>query len=213
MNTIILNGSPKLDPQTSNTQLFCEAFIENMKTQCEIRRISGSNYDDLAAYIQTFDEVLIFMPLYIHAMPGIVMKFFEALKPVQAGKKIGFIIQAGFTETAQSNYVTAYLENMAIKLHYQYLGTVTKGECAGIVEMPNMYKKTLKMVRDLGERYEQTTAFDKDITTRMAIPYELSKRQVKLFTLACNLGINSIPWHKKLRANHAFEKRLDRPFL
>ena len=111
MNTIIINGSPKVNPQNSNTQLFAEEFIKYMKNPCEIRRIADSDYNELAQYIRSFDTIIFIMPLYVHAMPGIVKKFIEKLEPADDEKKsIGFIIQAGFPETAQEKYIIPYLK-------------------------------------------------------------------------------------------------------
>lgn len=213
MNTIIINGSPKANPQNSNTQLFTEEFIKYMKNPCEIRRIAGSDYNELAQYIRGFDAIIFIMPLYIHAMPGIVKKFIERLEPADGEKNIGFIIQAGFPETAQEKYVIPYLEMLAKNLNYNYIGTVCKGECAGIREFPKMFKKTLQMVNRLGIKYEENHAFDKDIVAEMATPYQLSKSQVKIFYFANKLGLTNLLWHKKLKANNAMDKRLDRPFL
>lgn len=214
MNTIIINGSPKVNPQNSNTQLFAEEFIKYMKNPCEIRRIADSDYNELAQYIRSFDTIIFIMPLYVHAMPGIVKKFIEKLEPADDEKKsIGFIIQAGFPETAQEKYIIPYLEMLAKNLNYNYIGTACKGECAGIREVPKIFKKTLQMVNRLGIEYEETNAFDNDIVAEMAKPYELSRSQIKVFNFASKLGLTNYFWHKKLKANNAMDKRLDKPFL
>jgi multimeric flavodoxin WrbA len=145
MKTIIINGSPKGNAQNSNSRIFCEEFVRNMKSPCEIRSISNSDSDDLANYIEKFDSVIFILPLYIHSMPGIMMDFIEHLKPAAApGKSIGFIIQAGFVETALEKYVTRYFESLTKQLGYQYIGSVSKAEAAGIYMFPKMFKKVLR---------------------------------------------------------------------
>lgn len=214
MSTIILNGSPKVDPKQSNTRVFCETFTSGMEHPCEVKRILGSDVHELAQYIRQFDEVIVIMPLYVHAVPGIVMKFFEALTPAEQGKSIGFIIQAGFEETSQERFVTAYLARLAARLGYRYLGTVSKGECAGIVEAPKaVFQKTLGMVKRLGTAYEKTGEFDRDVTAEMAKPYTFSLSQLRLFKVLGKLGLSNIFWHQKLKQNNAMAQRLDRPFL
>ncbi len=90
------------------------------------------------------------------------MKFIEKLEPATTeGKYIGFIIQAGFIETAQERFVERYFADLAKQLNYNYLGTVSKGEAAAIYMYPKMFKKVLKLVADLGVAYEETHAFDK----------------------------------------------------
>lgn len=214
MNTIILNGSPKGNSANSNSRIFAEKFISNMKNPCEIKCIANSDPKELAQYVKSFDTIIIILPLYIHAMPGIVMKFIEKLEPAEAeGKYIGFIIQAGFIETAQERFVERYFADLAQQLNYNYLGTVSKGEAAGIYMYPQMFKKVLKLVADLGTAYEETHAFDKEIVKRLGKPYELTKFQLGLLNVVSKLGLDNVGWHKFLRANNALDKRLDRPFL
>ncbi|GAA0180963.1 hypothetical protein SH2C18_35670 [Clostridium sediminicola] len=214
MNTIILNGSPKGNSINSNTRIFTEEFVKNMKRPCEIKCIAEADPKELAQYIKNFDAIIIMLPLYIHAMPGIVMKFIEGLEPADNdGKYIGFIVQAGFIETAQEKFVERYFKDLSRQLNYSYLGTVSKGEAAGIYMYPKMFKKVLKLVADLGVAYEETHAFDKDIVKRLGKPYELTKFQLRILKLVNKVGLGNVGWHKMLRKNNALDRRLDRPFL
>jgi len=214
MNTIILNGSPKVNPKESNSRIFADEFVRNMEKPCEIKRIAAEDPEDLAEYVNKFDTIIFIMPLYIHAMPGMVMKFIEKLKPAEVpGKSMGFIIQAGFMETAQERYVERYLKSLASRLNYRYLGTVSKGEAAGTYMYPKMFKKVLKSVSDLGAAYEKNHAFDEEIVKKLGTPYELSKSTLRLLRLVEILRLNNIGWHKKLKENNAFDKRLDTPYL
>jgi multimeric flavodoxin WrbA len=214
MNTIILNGSPKGNSKNSNSRIFAEEFIRNMKNPCEIRYIAKADPEELANFIQRFDTIIVIMPLYIHAMPGIVMKFIEKLKPATSeGKSLGFIIQAGFMETAQERFVEAYFAELSKRLNYNYIGTVSKGEAAGLYMYPKMFKKVLKLVNDLGKIYEETHSFDKNIVAKLGEPYEITKSKLKILKIVQKLGLDKIGWHKFLRKNKALDKRLDKPFL
>ncbi|MDF2892010.1 MAG: hypothetical protein K0R80_2377 [Clostridia bacterium] len=214
MNTIILNGSPKGNSQSCNSKIYAEEFIKNMKNPCEIKCIANTDPKELARYVESFDAIIMILPLYIHAMPGIVMKFIERLeRTTTEGKYIGFIIQAGFMETAQEKYVERYFADLAKQLNYNYLGTVSKGEAAGTYMFPKMFKKVLGLVADLGVIYEETHAFDKDIVKKLGKPYELSKSQLRLLKLVHMIGLDNVGWHKFLKQNNAFDKRLDKPFL
>lgn len=214
MNTIILNGSPKGNSRNSNSFIFAQEFVKNMKNPCEIRSIAKSDPIELSEYIKEYDSIIMILPLYIHAMPGIVMKFIEKLEPSTIeGKSIGFIIQAGFIETSQERFVERYFKELANQLNYNYLGTVSKGEAAGIYMYPKLFRKVLRLVNDLGVAYEETHSFNKDIVEKLAKPYELSKFQVNLLKLVNKIGLGNIGWHKMLKKNKAFDKRLDRPFL
>src|SRR6056297_1259559 len=197
MSTIILNGSPKGNSKKCNSQIFAEEFVKNMKNPCEIKGIADFVPRELARYVGDFDTIIIILPLYIHAMPGIVMKFFEELKPATSkGKYIGFIVQAGFIETAQHKYVERYFEDLAKQLNYSYLGTVSKGEAAGIYMYPKMFKKVLKLIADLGMEYEKNHAFDREIVKKLGKPYELSKLRLIILKLVNKVGLGNIGWHK-----------------
>ncbi|SKC38867.1 NAD(P)H dehydrogenase [Maledivibacter halophilus] len=214
MNTIILNGSPKGNSKNSNSQIFAKEFVRNMKNPCEIKCIAKADPRELAKYVESFDTIIIILPLYIHAMPGIVMKFIEGLEPAtDEGKYIGFIVQAGFIETAQHRFIERYFADLAKQLNYKYLGTVSKGEAAGIYMFPKLFRKVLKLITELGMAYEKNHSFDKDIVKRLGKPYELTKFQSMIFELANKLGLNNVGWHRVLRKNNALDKRLDRPFL
>jgi menaquinone-dependent protoporphyrinogen IX oxidase len=213
MKTIILNGSPKGNSKSCNSLIFAQQFVKNMKDPCEIKSIANSDKRELASYIRDFDSVIIIMPLYIHAMPGIVMEFFEAMEPAAEGKSIGFIIQAGFTETSQERFIVRYLESFARKLNYSYLGTVCKGGAAAIYMMPNMFKKVLKMVSDLGAAYEETHAFEKELVTKLGKPYEIKQPLLGILRVVTRSGINDVFWHREMKKHNAYEKRMDRPFL
>lgn len=214
MNTIILNGSPKGSSKNCNSRIFAEEFVRNMKIPCEIKCIANSNPKELANYVQGFDTVIIILPLYIHAMPGIVMKFIENMEPAaNEGKYIGFVIQAGFMETSQERFVEHYFKSLAQQLNYNYLGTVSKGQAAATYMYPDMFKKVLKLLNDLGVAFEETHVFDKVIVKKLGEPYELTKFQLGLLNLMDKVGLSNVWWHKELRKNNALDKRLDRPFL
>jgi putative NADPH-quinone reductase len=214
MNTIILNGSPKGNSKNCNSRIFAEEFVRNMKIPCEIKCIAKSDPKELATYVQGFDTIIIILPLYIHAMPGIVMKFIENLEPAaNEGKHIGFIIQAGFMETSQERFVERYFKSLAQQLNYNYLGTVSKGQAAATYMYPDMFKKILKLLNDLGVAYEETHVFDKDLVKKLGEPYEITKFQLGLLNLMDKVGLSNVWWHRELRKNNALDKRLDRPFL
>lgn len=214
MSTLILNGSPKGNSSSCNSKIFAEEFVRNMKSPCEIKCIAKSDTKELAEYAQNFDVIIFILPLYIHAMPGVTMKFLEKLKPAASeGKSLGFIIQAGFIETSQERFVEAYFRNLAKKLNYNYLGTVSKGEAAATYMYPKMFKKVLKLLNDLGAAYEGTGAFDNDLVVKLGTPYNITKSQLRTLKVVQMVGLDKFFWHKVMKSNNALDKRLDRPFL
>ena len=64
------------------------------------------------------DAVLLGMPLYTDAMPGLVMAFIEALAPRvgAVNPPLGFLVQSGFPEALHSRPLERYLEKLARRL-------------------------------------------------------------------------------------------------
>ncbi len=214
MKTIILNGSPKKNPKISNSRIFAEAFVSKMKKPCEIKSILKSDPKELAQYVRDFDSIIFVIPLYIHAMPGIVMKLIEELEPAgSAGKSMGFIVQAGFIETAQHDYLEPYFADFTKKLNYNYLGTVSKGQAAAVYMFPRMFGKILRLVADLGKGYEKSHTFDKEIVKKLGEPYKIPKVQLYLLNAMQIVRFDNYFWDRELKKNNALEKRLDRPFV
>lgn len=59
MSTIIVNGLPKVNLQIV-THSFSQKSLSNMKNPSEIRRIAGSDYNELAQYIRSFDAIIFY---------------------------------------------------------------------------------------------------------------------------------------------------------
>lgn len=214
MKMIILNGSPKANSKSSNTEIFIHHFTSAMKMKYEVKYIATEEPKELAQYIKTFDTILIVMPLYIHAMPSGVMKLIEHLESsCSNNQSIGFIVQAGFPESAHEKFVREYFEELAKRLHYQYLGTVVKGGSAFIYRRPKHFKKLYKSLADLGRIFEKTHAFDKKITQKLAKPYQFNKFALWQLRLIDKIGLVNYEWNAILRQNNALEHALNQPFL
>lgn len=213
MKTLIINGSPK--KESGNTEVFIRQFIQGMKSPCEVCYASKGNYKQIAEYLQGFDTVIFAMPLYIHAMPSIVMKIFEYMEPtLDHGKSMGFIVQSGFIESAQSIHLERYLTALAKRLNYTYLGTVIKGGSAGVSMMPeNMNKKLFFNLHRLGEHFEVSSSFDSEVIEELSKPYELSKSKIRLYQFLSKLGLESnLFFNMMLKKNKALNRKFDKPF-
>lgn len=213
MKTIVINGSPK--GKSGNTEIFIENFIRGMNDRVEVKRIIEEDYEELANFAKEYDSIIMALPLYIHSMPGIVMRFIEHLevnntnKPVQ----IGFILQYGFPEGFQGEYLERYFESLAKELNMKYLGTLVKPEASAIYMMPKfMTKKLFARLETFGKIYEETHRFDEKIIKKMKQPYKITGYKLKWLQLAKKIGLIDIGWNKFLRENNAFEERYDRPF-
>lgn len=214
MSLLILNGSPR-GKNNSNTNIFINQFVKEMTIPYEIKQIVGEDPAELANYLRGFDTVIFTMPLYIHAMPGAVMKLFEHMIPiVEEGKSIGFIVQAGFVETEQQKYLIRFFKIFATRLHYNYLGTIQKGDAMSISVFPERFnRKLFSQLNKLGKVFEETGAFDVALIEQLRQPYRLSKRQVTIYQLCIKVGLNSFSWSIMQHKNGAYKQRRSKPFV
>lgn len=212
MKTIIINGSPK--GKKGNTEIFIQNFISGMKREVEVRRIIEEGYDSLASIVKEYDTIILALPLYIHSMPGIVMRFIEHLEANSGGlpKQIGFILQCGFPEGSQCSYLVNYFRSLSVELKMEYLGTFIKTDAAGTYMMPSlMTKKLFQNLRKFGEIYENTGKFDMDIMQKMMQPVDIKGFKLKFMKFAKKIGLMDIMWNKFLKENNAFDHRFDKP--
>ena len=213
MKTLVINGSPTA--KNGNTEVFIKQFIAGMKVPCEICYVAKEDSLQLAKHMKQFDTVIVAMPLYIHAMPGIVMKLIECMEPASDdGKTMGFIVQSGFMESAQSKYLERYLSALTKRLNYTYLGTVIRGGSAGIYMMPEqMNKKLFLHLRMLGEHFESNGSFHIEIINDLAKPNKLSKGKSRLLQFSHKLGLgDNMFWNMMLKKNNALGRKFDKPF-
>ncbi len=213
MSILIINGSPK--GRKGNSEIFIRKFVNKVKSTYEINYAAEEDSLQISNYMKEFDTIIVVMPLYVHAMPGIIMKIIECMEPtLDSGKAMGFIVQSGFMESAQSKYLERYLFALTKNLNYTYLGTVIRGGAAGTYMMPEkMNKKLFKQLEMLGEYFDKNNSFNKDIMEELAKPNKLSKGKCKLLQLFGKLGLgDAMFWNMMLKKNNAQERKFDRPF-
>jgi len=214
MRTLVINGSPKA--RNGNTEVFIKQFIKGREASYEVCYAAKEDSRQIAEHMKQFDTVIVAMPLYIHAMPGIVMKLIDCMEPAAVdGKSMGFIVQSGFVESAQSKYLSRYLSALAKQLNYTYLGTVIRGGSAGTYMMPEkMNRKLFQQLRMLGERFEADGSFDAEVIKELARPNELSKGKSRLLQFFFRLGLGDcIFWNMMLKQNNAIDRKFDMPFV
>lgn len=212
MKTIVLNGSPKGNSQSSSSYFLAKAFVRSMNTPCEIRAIAKEDNKVLAEYTSQFDNIIIILPNYIHSIPSGTLDFLNKLPPAAGSRAIGFIIQSGYPESSESEIMVRLFRKFAQRLGYAYHGTVVKGGCAGLAIMPKMFRRLAEQFAQFGALFEETGQFDEKLAADFAKPYMLSPFKMWIFNALDPIS-NSLTWHKFMKKNNAFEKRLDMPYL
>lgn len=205
----IYNGSPRRTG--SNSALILEQVNVVFNDKVEIRDLKEKdNWDDWAKSFPDDENVLFFMPLYVHAMPSHVMAFLEKL-PSSDGS-IGFFIQSGFPESSQSHYLEAYFEQLSQRLGRTYLGTAIKGGVESLQTRSAKSKQSLvsAIVQSLEHLLNEGNFIQADLN-RLAMPVQLGGLISTLIHLFGEKSINSF-WDQKLKVNGAYESRFDRPY-
>lgn len=219
MKLAVFNGSPR--GKGSNTRILLEKFLagydpQNNKDITYHYLVQEKDLMEQITAFQQADVVLLAFPLYTDSMPGMVKQFIEGIgqSPDHAGKRLGFIVQSGFPEAKQSTFVARYLEKLTARLGCEYLGTVIRGGVEGIqIQPPKMTENLFSSFENLGKKFAETEAFDKEIMAQLAQPYQLKKLQVVLYSILSKLGVLNFYWNMKLKENDAYNHRFDQPYL
>jgi len=209
---VIYNGSPRRTG--SNSALILTKTVEALHDKVEIRDLKNmEKWDEWAEAFKSDKNVMFLMPLYVHAMPSHVKAFIERLQ-ISKGS-ISFFVQSGFPESSQSFYLEAYLELLALRLGRIYLGTVIKGGVESLRMMPAAAQdKKIEPMIEAIENLIHEGDFNQNDVLKLASPIQYGKSMVHLFKLLTKLGVTHyFMWDQQLKANHAYEKRFDRPYL
>jgi multimeric flavodoxin WrbA len=208
---VIYNGSPRRSG--SNSALILKKAVEALGDRVEIRDLKEKDkWQQWAENFESEKHVMFFMPLYVHAMPSHVMAFMEKL-PASKGS-ISFFMQSGFPESSQSHYLEAYFEQLALRLGRTYIGTAIKGQVEGLqTRPPKAQEKMIEpMVKAIVNLVCQGKFKPTDIS-QLARPVRLGKGLEILFKLFTRIGLVNSFWDQQLKANDAYEKSFDCPYL
>jgi hypothetical protein len=171
-----------------------------------------------ADFVEAFSKsqnVILAMPLYVHAMPGLVKHFIEALEPVDPTGNIslGFIVQSGFPAGHHSRHLEAYLERLPAMLGCRYLGTVIKGGVEGIqIKPPFLTRKLYERFGLLGEHFGRNGTFDPKLIEELSQPEWLSRRRRAFYRVLKWVKLADYYWDRTLKKNKVYDRRFDRPY-
>lgn len=215
---IIYNGSPR--GLKGNSLILAQETVKGLKaeglneTDYEIRNIADIKSHDLwAEDFENHSRHIFIFPLYVHAMPSIVMKFFEKLKRFSKDVQITFAVQSGFSESAQSYYLRPYLSLLAKRLGAVYGGTLIKGGVEGIQIKPEKSnQKLFSMFNRMGSEIIKKGVVSEELIDRSADPVHLKKGEIRLFKIVELTGLINFYWDMQLKKNGAFKERFAKPY-
>ncbi len=214
---VIYNGSPR--GNQSNSKILIEKIIKGMTEQgietVEVRNlIQTKEHKKWAEDFRETENNLFVFPLYVHAMPGSVMKFFETLQPIHSKDvHMAFFVQSGFPETSQSYYLRPYLEILTKRLGVSYDGIIIKGGMEGTRITPEKSnKKLFDLIEQIGRTYATTGIMDKSLKKEFEKEERMSKRAQFVYNIVSLTGLTNLYWDYNLRQNKAFKNRYARPY-
>ena len=220
MKLTVCNGSPR--GGKGNTEIMLDHFLAgfesipgNTSERFHLNRVKDQ--PAAAAACGRAEAVLIAMPLYTDAMPGLVMAFFELLAQYRGRENnpgLGFLVQSGFPEATHSRYLERYLRGLAERLDCPYLGTLVRGGGEGLrVAPPKRSRKLFSLLEEMGRKFGQSGGpFDPDLLAKLAKPESFPAFVTFILKPVMRLGVFNGYWNRMLKKNHAWGRRFDRPY-
>jgi len=213
-----LNGSPR--GKSANSAILLARIGEGWEAEGgSSEMLHLARHDDFERAVAAFgeaDTVVLAMPLYTDAMPGLVKEYIEALEPYvgrEGNPRIAFVVQSGFSEALHSRYLERYLVKLAGRLGCEYAGTLVKGGGEAIRLMPVSANRTLfERARALGRSLALDGRFDAGVVSRIAGTERLAAPVAALAGLAVRLPVMQSYWDGQLKRNGAFGRRFARPY-
>ena len=218
MRLTVFNGSPRTKQGNTATLIgdLLEGFGTDDADTIEVHYLNSASRRRAAAEaFQRCDVAIIAFPLYMHAMPGIVMTWLEMLEPLDPRRrvKIGFIVQSGLPEARQSRAVEAFLNRLPGRLGGEHLGTVVRGGVEAMQFAPAfMFRKLRRAFTKLGRQLASDGRFDEATIAEIAGHETMPGWRRAVFRLLKLVGVADRCWHNPLKKNGAFEQRFDAPY-
>ena len=217
MRLTVINGSPRRG--RSNTEFLFKLFLEGFESvegnSSENHYINSKDWPEKGVEVFSSAEcVLLGFPLYVDAMPSIVMAFIESLKPLcgrRGNPDIMFHVQCGFPEAFHLRPVERYLARLAGRLGCRHIDTLIKGGGEGFRQMPEKYTRTLyDNYRALGRCFGESGELDRELLKKVTGPERLSFVG-RLMIRAVFAPMLARHWNTVLKKNGVYEQRSARP--
>jgi len=216
---LLLDGSPR-GPRSNSMKMLArvaEGWERAGGAPPEVLHLAHpAGFERAAAAFFEADAVLLGMPLYTDAMPGLVMAFIEALAPRMgsASPLLGFLVQSGFPEALHSRPLERYLEKLARRLGSPYAGTIVRGSGESLQARPERTNgKLWARLRLLGGQLARDGRFGAEALRAVAGVERLAPVAAALLSLAFRLPLTQFYWNRQLKRNGAWERRFAAPYL
>ncbi len=219
MKLTVFNGSPR--GKSGNTEIMLGRFLNGFES------ISGNSsevfhlqrIEDHPAAAEAFgraEAVLVGLPLYLDAMPGVVMAFFELIEQYRgraANPGMGFLVQSGYFEAVHSRALERYLENLAERLACPYMGTMVRGGCEMLHRTPEKRNRRLfSMLEEIGRDFGRQGRLDPVMLAELAGLERLPAVAAVIMHQLFRLGYSGGLWKPMFKAHGTKSKIHTRPY-
>ena len=220
---LLLDGSPR-GPRSNSMKMLsrlAEGWISAGGAAPEtLHLVRPADFDRAVAAFAQAEVVLLGMPLYTDAMPGLVMAFIEALAPrvavAAAGGRnpvLAFLVQSGFPEALHSRPLERYLQKLARRLGSPYAGTIVRGGGEALQMRPDSSNQRLwAQLRTLGGQLARDLRFGAPELRAIAGVERFSPVTAALLSVAFKLSIAQFCWNRQLKSNGAWDQRFAAPY-
>ncbi len=203
MKISLFNGSPR--GSLGNSAQMIKLLLKELPEDTSVHQLKNIDKHHLfiKEWIQSDIAVIIF-PLYVDAMPAIVMKFIETLEEYKSelkNKSTYFIIHSGFPESHHSTFVKKYIYELSNKLQLNVIDSFILGA--------NPDK--LKLFPLIGQVINNKKIADLELHTNLLFPESFNSVDTKVVDSLVN-GINQY-MDGRLSNNEVLDKSYDKPYL
>jgi hypothetical protein len=216
---LLLNGSPRGTTANSLKMLarVGEGWTRAGGAEPEMLHLArAADFDRAVERFAEADVVVIGMPLYTDAMPGLDMAYFEELERYvgrEGNPRLGFLVQSGFSEALHSRHLERYLEKLAGRLGCEYAGTIVRGGGEALQAMPDEASgKLFERLRALGVSLARDGRFDGELLAQVVGTERFSAATATVLSAAFKLPWPQFYWNGQLKKNGAWERRFAAPY-
>jgi len=219
---LLLNGSPR-GPRSNSLKMLSrvaagwEAEAPSGSRSVEVLHLA--HRADFTRAVEAFGEaevVVLGMPLYTDAMPGLVMTYIEALAAYVGradNPRLGFLVQSGFSEPLHSRPLERYLEKLAGRLGCPYAGTIIRGGGEALQMMPEEASGRLwEALQALGRSLAAEARFDPALLAKVARAERFSPFKAAVAKVLFKVRPAQFYWNLQLKKNGAWDRRFAKPY-
>jgi multimeric flavodoxin WrbA len=181
-NILVIVGSP--NGKKGNSESLADSLIDklnnrNLTSKKVLIRKEINKLDGLIELINHSDIMILSLPVYENAVPGLVLEFFEMIyanknRIINKSRKMLVISNSGFAEPIANKSTLSHCELFATKMGFEWMGgiSVSPGTLIGgkkLEDTGSTYKKIIKIFDLIADKIctdEKITAHELNLVSK-----------------------------------------------